>query len=143
MYEVDGKTILAISDEVQVHEITVAKWKAKDKWLKRGSEIKKVEEIRKNAYMEAAAKKGLTPESAIDKQIEGLKAKKEVVLGMDANGKPLIHSQDDHAIQHKHLQDYWKMSGIQTSGSAPNLNINNNEGGTLNIQVNIPALGED
>jgi len=62
---------------------------------------------------------------------------------VDSEDKPIIVTTPDYSVRHKYQKDFWKMAGLMDGPAKEGgLGITAGAGGTVNVQVNIPALND-
>ena len=145
--EFKGMTWPAISEATGVPERTIKSWEEKECWKPKGAETKQLEQFTRERFLELAAKKGMPKPRAVELLVEGMTEPKHTTVlsapTTDKEGKA-IEAQTldtpDYATRHKYLKDYWTLVGLYSTNKQ--MEINNTGGGTVNVQVNIPAKTE-
>lgn len=136
MHEVDGFNLAQIAKKTEVPLRTVKAWKIRYGWLTKGQDRPEVQALTRQLFIEECAKQGMPPEEAIKLLVKGMTMPADEVLDPDT-GKVLA-SRPDYRTQHKYQKDYWSMAGM-LGGQGRGMEVHAGEGGTVNIQVNLPG----
>lgn len=149
MYEIEGVSLPKIATNVGVSLNCVKKWKNKDNWLAKGVKAPEVAELTRQRFTNMLAEAGMPPEKAAALLVAGMTTPmKDQVIEPDTNKKTgkttmktLSEGVPDHGIRHKYHHDY--MLAVGMIGNNSSLQVNNQGTGSVNVQVNLPAKGED
>jgi len=147
LYEVEGKYLEHIADDLGISISTVKGWKAKQVWSRRGKDNHQIEQFTRERFLQLASAKGMPKKKAVKLLIEGMtKPSHTTVLDAcpkDAAGKDLpakTLETPDYTTRQKYQKDYWTLAGLYSTNKQ--MEVNANAGGTVNIQVNIPDKSE-
>tara|TARA_R110002126_G_scaffold54331_1_gene147103 strand:- start:513 stop:1022 length:510 start_codon:yes stop_codon:yes gene_type:complete len=145
MFEMEGRTLIDIGKDFGISPNTLTHWKRKEKWLPKGSESKKIDYITRELFQQQLIEQGMPSKRATNLLIQGMSEPViEQVIGVDSENKPIIRSTPDYNTRQKYQKDYWKMNGLyDNAGAKESLGIQNSDGGTINIQVNLPELNKE
>jgi hypothetical protein len=125
---------------------TMKRWAREEGWLTRGAGAGELEEFSRKQFLKMAEGNGMPKAKAVKLLIEGMtKPTVDVTrekISEDGSVVEEAIQKPDYDTRHKYQKDYWVLAGLYATGGVKGTEFNVGSGGTVNVQVIIPAKAQ-
>lgn len=141
LHEMEGYSLPRISEETNIPVRTLASWKEKEVWKKKGADVEKVNMWTRERFLELSAANGMPKQKAVALMVQGMTEPsiETAPAIVDEEGTEVVKAKNtpDFNTRNRYQKDYWNLTGMM-GGGGKGMDIHPEAGGTVNIQVNIP-----